>query len=101
MTITKKDLTDNLVDQIGLTHRESKSLVESFFNQIRTTLAAGEEVKLSGFGNFTLLNKKPRPGRNPRTGEAIPVTARRVVTFRASKGIRKTANDLAAEDEQG
>jgi integration host factor subunit alpha len=90
-----------LVDHIGLTHRESKALVESFFNQIRNTLAAGEEVELSGFGNFTLRNKKPRPGRNPKTGETIPITARRVVTFRAGKWARKTASDLAAEGEQG
>ncbi|MGC8551163.1 integration host factor subunit alpha [Acidithiobacillus sp.] len=95
----QKELTDNLVDHIGLTHRESKALVESFFNQIRNALAADEEVKLSGFGNFTLRNVSP--GRNPKTGETIPITARRVVTFRAGRGIRKAASDLAAEGEQG
>ncbi|MCR2831927.1 integration host factor subunit alpha [Acidithiobacillus ferrooxidans] len=99
MTITKKKLADNLADHIGLTYRESKALVESFFNQIRNTLAAGEEVKLSGFGKFTIREKNPRPGRNPRTAEMIPIAARRVVTFRASPLLKEAC--LAAMEEQG
>ncbi len=83
-TVTKQELTDHLVDTMRLTGKESKRLVESFFNTIRATLAAGEEVKLHGFGNFTLHDKRARPGRNPQTGEVVPITARRVVTFRAS-----------------
>ena len=99
MTVTKKDLTDHLVDHLGLTQRESKGLVETFFATIRNTLATGEEVKLSAFGKFTIREKKPRPGRNPRTLVATEIAARRVVSFRASRGIRKAASDLAAEGE--
>ena len=71
-TVTKQGLTDHLVDTMGLTGKESKRLVESFFNTMRATLAAGEEVKLHGFGNFTLHDKRARPGRNPQTGEVVP-----------------------------
>ena len=88
-TVTKQELTDHLVDTMGLTGKESKRLVESFFNTIRATLAAGEGVKLHGFGNFTLHDKRARPGRNPQTGEVVPIAARRVVTFRASRKIRE------------
>ncbi len=99
MTITKQDLTDNLVDHLGLTRRDSKALVESFFDQIRVTLAKGEEVKLSGFGNFTVRDKRPRPGRNPKTGEPIPITARRVVTFHASQKLKAACLGLSQEPE--
>ena len=88
-SVTKKDLTDRLVDTLGLTGKESKALVESFFDTICSTLAAGEDVKLSGFGNFTLRDKRPRPGRNPETGEMVPIAARRVVTFRASQKVKE------------
>jgi integration host factor subunit alpha len=87
-TVTKKDLTDRLVDTLGLTGKESKALVESFFDTICSTLAACEDVKLSGFGNFTLREKRARPGRNPKTGEMVPIAARRVVTFRASQKVK-------------
>ena len=87
-SVTKKDLTDRLVDTMGLTGKESKALVESLFNTICSTLAAGEDVKLSGFGNFTLREKRARPGRNPKTGEVVPIAARRVVTFRASQKVK-------------
>ena len=83
-TVTKQELADHLVVTMGLTGKESKKLVESFFNTIRATLIAEEDVKLHGFGNFTLREKRARPGRNPQTGEVVPITARRVVTFRAS-----------------
>ena len=98
-TVTKQGLTDHLVDTMGLTGKESKRLVESFFNTMRATLAAGEEVKLHGFGNFMLREKRTRPGRNPQTGEMIPITARRVVTFRASPLLKEAC--LAAMEEQG
>lgn len=98
-TVTKKDLTDRLVDTLGLTGKESKALVESFFDTICGTLAAGEDVKLSGFGNFMLRDKRPRPGRNPKTGEMIPIAARRVVTFRASQKVKEAC--LAAVEGQG
>ncbi len=99
MAITKQDLTDNLVDHLGLTRRDSKALVEAFFDQIRATLAKGEEVKLSNFGNFALRDKRPRPGRNPKTGEPIPITARRVVTFRASQKLKAACLRLSQEAE--
>lgn len=87
-TVTKQDLTDLLVETIGLTGKESKALVESFFSTIRCTLVDGEPVKLSGFGNFALRDKRARPGRNPKTGEIVPIAARRVVTFRASPKVK-------------
>ena len=80
--LTKADLSDHLFDTVGLSKRESKEFVEIFFEEIRLALESGEEVKLSGFGNFNLRDKAERPGRNPKTGEPIPVSSRRVVTFR-------------------
>jgi integration host factor subunit alpha len=81
MALTKADMADYLFDQLGLNKREAKDMVELFFEEIRVALEKGEQVKLSGFGNFDLREKKQRPGRNPKTGEEIPITARRVVTF--------------------
>ncbi len=83
MALTKADMAAHLFDELGLNQREAKDLIEEFFEEIRTALERGEEVKLSGFGNFELRDKKERPGCNPKTGEAIPLTARRVVTFTA------------------
>jgi len=71
-----------------LNKREAKDMVESFFEEIRMALERGDSVKLSGFGNFQLRNKPQRPGRNPKTGEEIPITARRVVTFHASQKLK-------------
>ena len=87
-TLTKADLTDLLFEQVGLNKREAKDMVEGFFEEIRTTLESGESVKLSGFGNFQLREKPQRPGRNPKTGEEVPITARRVVTFHASQKLK-------------
>ena len=81
MALTKADMVDYLFEQIGLTKPEAKDVVELFFEEIRVALERGEPVKLSGFGNFDLREKRERPGRNPKTGEEIPITARRVVTF--------------------
>lgn len=88
MALTKADMVERLYDELGLNKREAKDLVEIFFDEIRLALAQGEEVKLSGFGNFQLRNKSERPGRNPKTGTVIPVTARRVVTFRAGQKLK-------------
>jgi len=88
MTITKAELTQTIVDGVGLNQREAKDMVEAFFAEISTTLASGNEVKLSGFGNFTLRDKPVRPGRNPKTGESVPISARRVVTFHASSKLK-------------
>ena len=87
-TLTKADLAELLFDRLGLNKRESKDMVEAFFEIVRGSLAAGEDVKLSGYGNFNIRRKAPRPGRNPRTGEAIPIKARNVVTFHASHKLK-------------
>ena len=94
-TLTKAELAELLFEQVGLNKREAKDMVETFFDEIRNALERGESVKLSGFGNFQLRDKPQRPGRNPKTGEEIPITARRVVTFHASqklKGMVETAS---------
>ena len=87
-TLTKAELTEWLYEQVGLNKREAKEMVETFFEEICSALERGEMVKLSGFGNFQLRDKPQRPGRNPRTGEEIPITARRVVTFHASQKLK-------------
>ena len=86
--LTKAQLAELLFEQIGLNKREAKEMVDAFFEQISQALVGGDEVKLSGFGNFQLRIKAPRPGRNPRTGELIPIDARRVVTFHASQKLK-------------
>lgn len=88
MALTKADLADYLFETIGLNKREAKELVDIFFEEIRASLEKGEAVKLSGFGNFNLRDKGERPGRNPKTGEEIPITSRRVVTFRAGHKLK-------------
>ncbi len=88
MTLTKADLADLLFEKVGLNKREAKDMVESFFEEVRLALEDGKGVKLSGFGNFQLREKPQRPGRNPKTGEEIPITARRVVTFHASQKLK-------------
>ncbi len=87
-TITKADLANTLFDELGLNKREAKEFVELFFEKIRQSLESGESVKLSGFGGFSIREKNSRPGRNPKTGEAVPVCARRVVTYRASQKVK-------------
>src|ERR671915_1656468 len=88
MTLTKAELADLLFEKVGFNKREAKDMVESFFEEVRAALENGNGVKLSGFGNFQLRNKPQRPGRNPKTGEEIPITARRVVTFHASQKLK-------------
>lgn len=88
MALTKAELAEHLFNVVGLNKREAKELVETFFEEIRTALEGGESVKLSGFGNFNLRDKRQRPGRNPKTGKEIPITARRVVTFRAGHKLK-------------
>ena len=87
-TLTKADLAELLFDKLGLNKRESKDMVEAFFEIIQSTLVLGDDVKLSGYGNFNIRRKAPRPGRNPRTGESIPIAARNVVTFHASHKLK-------------
>lgn len=87
-SLTKAELAEMLFDSLGLNKREAKDFVDAFFDEIRTTLEAGVSVKLSGFGNFQLRDKPQRPGRNPKTGEEIPIAARRVVTFHPSQKLK-------------
>jgi len=87
-TLTKAELAELLFERLGLNKRESKDMVEAFFDIIHATLVSGEDVKMLGFGNFNIRRKAPRPGRNPRTGEAIPIKARNVVTFHASHKLK-------------
>lgn len=86
--LTKADMAEKLNESLGLNKREAKDMVEAFFAEIKQTLAGNEEVKLSGFGNFELRDKAERPGRNPKTGEEIPVSARRVVTFKSGQKLK-------------
>ncbi|MBE9608501.1 integration host factor subunit alpha [Chitinilyticum piscinae] len=100
LTLTKADLADLLFDKVGLNKREAKDMVEAFFDEIRASLADGDAVKLSGFGNFQLRDKPQRPGRNPKTGEEIPISARRVVTFHASQKLKGMVEDQYAKHSQ-
>lgn len=99
MALTKADLAEHLFNVLGLNKREAKELVEQFFESIRISLERGEVVKLSGFGNFNLRDKKARPGRNPKTGEEIPITARRVVTFRAGHKLKSRVENYEPKEE--
>lgn len=94
-TLTKAELAELLFDNVGLNKREAKDMVEAFFEVIRDALESGDSVKLSGFGNFQLRDKAQRPGRNPKTGEIIPITARRVVTFHASQKLKSLVEERA------
>ncbi len=86
--LTKAQMADRLFDELGLNKREAKEIVEMFFGELRDALERNEQVKLSGFGNFDLREKSERPGRNPKTGEEIPISARRVVTFRPGQKLK-------------
>lgn len=88
MTLTKADIVESMIMQIGIERPEAKQIVDDLFEEIRVCLAEGEAVKLSGFGNFELREKNQRPGRNPKTGEEIPITARRVVSFKAGQKLK-------------
>jgi integration host factor subunit alpha len=99
-TLTKAELAELLFERLGLNKRESKDMVEAFFEIVHASLVAGQDVKLSGFGNFQIRHKAPRPGRNPRTGEAIPIKARQVVTFHASHKLKSIVQgDTGAQEE--
>jgi len=99
-TLTKAELAELLFERLGLNKRESKDMVEAFFDLIHATLVTGDDVKMSGFGNFNIRRKAPRPGRNPRTGEAIPIKARNVVTFHASHKLKGVVQgDIPPEEE--
>jgi integration host factor subunit alpha len=97
--LTKAQLSDLLFEQIGLNKRESKDMIDAFFDLVSGSLVDGNDVKISGFGNFQIRTKAPRPGRNPRTGEAIPIKARRVVTFHASQKLKEQIQEQSRPSE--
>jgi len=99
MTLTKADFAEGLYDELGLNKREAKDMVELFFEEIKSSLEQGRQVKISGFGKFELRDKNTRPGRNPKTGEEIPITARRVVTFRSGQKLKARVETYAGTEQ--
>ena len=97
--LSKANLVDSLVEELNLDKQDAKTLVDGFFEGIRQNLFVGKNVKLSGFGNFILRDKSSRPGRNPKTGEDIPVSARRVVTFRAGMKLKETVHSFTKKEK--
>lgn len=100
MALTKADIAERLFEDLGLNKREAKELVELFFEEIKNSLETGEQVKLSGFGKFELRDKTGRPGRNPKTGEEIPITPRRVVTFRTGQKLKARVESYVGSEPQ-
>ena len=98
--LTKADIAEQLFDQLGLNKREAKEVVELFFEEISRSLEKNVQVKLSGFGNFELKEKKERPGRNPKTGEDVPISARRVVTFHAGQKLKARVEIYSGEENE-
>ncbi len=98
MALTKAEMAERLFDDLGLNKREAKEMVEGFYEEIRNSLASNQQVKLSGFGNFDLRDKKQRVGRNPKTGEEIPISARRVVTFRPGQKLKARVEAYAGSE---
>lgn len=98
--LTKAQMAEKLYEELGLNKREAREIVELFFEEIRAALESGQQVKLSGFGNFDLRDKQERPGRNPKTGEKIPISARRVVTFRPGQKLKAKVEAYAGNSRQ-
>ncbi|RUO77669.1 integration host factor subunit alpha [Idiomarina seosinensis] len=98
MALTKAELAEVLFEKHGINRQDAKTLVEDFFEEIRSALESGEQVKLSGFGNFELRSKSERPGRNPKTGEDIPISARRVVTFKPGQKFKSRVENTKPEE---
>lgn len=96
--LTKSEMAEKLFEELGLNKREAKELVEQFFEEVRICLENNEQVKLSGFGNFDLRDKRQRPGRNPKTGEEIPISARRVVTFRPGQKLKARVEQFSEQE---
>ena len=94
MVLTKAEISENLFEKFKLTKRDSKAFVEFFFEEVKKSLERGENVKLSGFGNFQLKNKKERPGRNPKTGQKVIISRRRVVTFKPGQKLKNRVEKL-------
>ena len=100
MALTKAEMAERLFERVGLNKREAKEFVDTFFEAIAEALERGDQVKLSGFGNFGLRKKNQRPGRNPKTGQEIPISARRVVTFRAGQKLKARVEAYAGSGQQ-
>jgi integration host factor subunit alpha len=100
MALTKADIAENLFNVLGINKREAKDLVEMFFEEMRLLLESGNQIHLSGFGNFNLRDKKGRPGRNPKTGKDVPIVPRRVVTFSAGQKLRMRVEKYAGPAQQ-
>lgn len=98
MALTKAEMAEHLFEKLDFSKKEAKDMVELFFEELRACLENGEQIKLSGFGNFDLRDKAERPGRNPKTGEDIPISARRVVTFRAGQKLKARVEQLEAKE---
>jgi|TARA_B100001758_G_C18330960_1_gene568776 integration host factor subunit alpha len=98
MALTKAEIAEQLYEELGLNKREAKEFVEIFFGEISDILVEGSDVKISGFGNFILRDKKARPGRNPKTGEDVEISSRRVVTFRAGQKLKERVENNAISD---
>ena len=101
MALTKAEMAERLYEDVGLNKREAKEFVDAFFDALREALEQGRQIKLSGFGNFLLRDKPQRPGRNPKTGEEIPITARRVVTFHASQKLKSQIEAYSGASHMG
>jgi integration host factor subunit alpha len=99
MALTRADMAESLFNKLGLNKREARELVDLCFEELAASLAVGEQIRLSGFGNFYLRDKKERPGRNPKTGEKIPVAARRVVTFSPGNKLKARVEAYAGTAE--
>jgi integration host factor subunit alpha len=99
MSLTKASMAESLFNEMGLNKKEARELVDLFFEELEASLAGGEQVKLSGFGNFDLRDKNARPGRNPKTGEKVPIPARRVVTFRPGQKLRARVEGYTGTEE--
>ncbi len=99
MSLTKADMAESLFNEIGLNKREARKLVDLFFQELEAFLAVGEQIRLGGFGNFNLRDKKERPGRNPKTGEKAPISARRVVTFKPGGKLKARIEGYAGTGE--
>lgn len=100
MALTKAEMAEHLFEDVGLNKREAKEFVDAFFDVVTVALESGDSVKLSGFGNFDLRKKNQRPGRNPKTGLAIPISARRVVTFRPGQKLKARVEAHAGSGQQ-
>lgn len=99
--MTKAEIIEKIFSRIGFSKKESAEIVELVFDTIKTTLESGEKIKISGFGNFVVRDKKPRVGRNPQTGEEIEISARRVITFRPSQVLKAALNSAVPVSAQG